>query len=354
MRLKVADQVSASIGSGLPGAQAQALTAALGWGPAGAPGDRYLVAAATLSLLAATAELVPVLVLVDDLHWMDRESAAALLFAARRLRRDAVAFLLAVRSGPRPPAPLEGLPVLALAGLTPAQAASMLPDRLTDPVAARLVERTRGNPLALSEVAGRLTPAQRLGAAPLPDPLPVGARLELMYEPLLAGLSAPAWRAVLLCAAGPAVPDPPGVGGRLSGRRPRRRGFGRPPHRRNARARRPWHAGPGAGSAGGRPRLARGPHCRLRRRRRGGRARRPAGLGATARPRRPLASEPLTSQETRVALLVAGGLSNCEVAAALFLSPKTVEHHLASVFRKRGFRSRTELARAFARAAEHG
>jgi DNA-binding NarL/FixJ family response regulator len=77
-----------------------------------------------------------------------------------------------------------------------------------------------------------------------------------------------------------------------------------------------------------------------------------AATGATARPRRPLASEPLTSQETRVALLMARGLSNREVAAALFLSPKTVEHHLASVFRKRGFRSRTELAAAFARAAE--
>ena len=75
-----------------------------------------------------------------------------------------------------------------------------------------------------------------------------------------------------------------------------------------------------------------------------------AATGATARPRRPLASEPLTSQETRVALLVARGLSNREVAAALFLSPKTVEHHLASVFRKRGFRSRTEVAAAFATA----
>jgi DNA-binding NarL/FixJ family response regulator len=77
-----------------------------------------------------------------------------------------------------------------------------------------------------------------------------------------------------------------------------------------------------------------------------------AATGATARPRRPLASEPLTSQETRVALLVARGLSNREVAAALFLSPKTIEHHLASVFRKRGFRSCTELAAASARAAE--
>jgi DNA-binding CsgD family transcriptional regulator len=58
----------------------------------------------------------------------------------------------------------------------------------------------------------------------------------------------------------------------------------------------------------------------------------------------------LTSQETRMALLVARGLSNREVAAALFLSPRTVEHHLASVFRKRGIRSRTEVAAAFAAA----
>jgi DNA-binding NarL/FixJ family response regulator len=188
--------------SDLPTAQAEALAAALGWGPAGAPGDRYLVAAATLSLLAAAAEQAPLLVLADDLHWVDRESAAALLFAARRLHRDAVAFLFAVRTGSGGVVPLAGLSVLSLAGLAPAEAAGLLPARLADPVAARLVERTRGNPLALSEVTRRLTPAQLVGAAPLPDPLPVGARLELVYQPVLAGLSAPAWRAVLLCAAG--------------------------------------------------------------------------------------------------------------------------------------------------------
>ena len=73
--------------------------------------------------------------------------------------------------------------------------------------------------------------------------------------------------------------------------------------------------------------------------------------GATARSRGPVREEPLTSQETRVALLVAKGQSNKEVAAALFLSPKTVEHHLGSVFRKRGYRSRAELAAPMARSA---
>ena len=62
--------------------------------------------------------------------------------------------------------------------------------------------------------------------------------------------------------------------------------------------------------------------------------------------------EALTSQETRVALLVAQGMTNREVAAALFLSPKTVEHHLGAVLRKRGLRSRTELARSFTGAAD--
>src|SRR5688572_26546176 len=48
-------------------------------------------------------------------------------------------------------------------------------------------------------------------------------------------------------------------------------------------------------------------------------------------------TEPLTSQETRIALHAAKGMSNKETAAALFLSPKTVEHHLGSVYRKGGF-----------------
>jgi DNA-binding NarL/FixJ family response regulator len=73
-----------------------------------------------------------------------------------------------------------------------------------------------------------------------------------------------------------------------------------------------------------------------------------AGTGETARPRRHTADEPLTSQETRVAILAGQGLTNREVAAALFVSPKTVEHHLSNVYRERGLRSRTELARAIA------
>jgi len=45
-------------------------------------------------------------------------------------------------------------------------------------------------------------------------------------------------------------------------------------------------------------------------------------------------------------------MSTKEIAAVLFLSPRTVEHHLSSVYRKRGVRSRAELASSFRPPAE--
>jgi AAA ATPase domain len=83
----------------VPGPQREALEAALGWS-AGAGGDPYLVAAGTLSLLAAAAGDRPLLVVVDDLQWVDRQSRVALTFAARRLAHDPVALLLARRPVP--------------------------------------------------------------------------------------------------------------------------------------------------------------------------------------------------------------------------------------------------------------
>jgi DNA-binding CsgD family transcriptional regulator len=61
--------------------------------------------------------------------------------------------------------------------------------------------------------------------------------------------------------------------------------------------------------------------------------------------RAPTTGNELTATERKVADLVAQGLPNREVAAALFITPKTVEFHLRNMFRKLGVRSRTELAR---------
>ena len=71
---------------------------------------------------------------------------------------------------------------------------------------------------------------------------------------------------------------------------------------------------------------------------------RAAGESAPRRGRRPL--DRLTPQELQVARLVARGDSNRDVAAALFLSPRTVEYHLHKVFRKLGVHARAELATA--------
>jgi DNA-binding NarL/FixJ family response regulator len=73
---------------------------------------------------------------------------------------------------------------------------------------------------------------------------------------------------------------------------------------------------------------------------------RAAGAAARSAPAR--AAEELTPHELRVAQLVAQGLTNREAAAALFVSAKTIEHHLRNVFRKLGVRRRTELARVMA------
>jgi DNA-binding CsgD family transcriptional regulator len=75
---------------------------------------------------------------------------------------------------------------------------------------------------------------------------------------------------------------------------------------------------------------------------------------AGARPRRDQLSGPdsLTAAESRVAEVAASGLSNRDIAAALFLSPKTVEMHLGRVYRKLGISSRAELPTGLGRALE--
>ncbi|WP_345347933.1 helix-turn-helix transcriptional regulator [Actinoallomurus liliacearum] len=180
----------------LPEPQRDALSTALGLS-AGSVGDRFLLGAGVLSLLAEAAAPNGLICVIDDLQWVDRASADALLFAARRLRTERIAMLFAVRGD----VPVKGVPLTVdVRGLPESAAAELLESRcgvLPAHVARELVTLTRANPLALGEIAAGLTPAQLAGREPLPDPLPGGARL---FGHRVAALSAPA-RLVALVAA---------------------------------------------------------------------------------------------------------------------------------------------------------
>jgi len=136
----------------LPPRQAAALKGALGLSP-GVESDRFLIGAATLSLLASLAEHAPVLLVIDDAQWIDESSLSAVLFAARRLFADALALVIATRPGTA----IE-LPTIDLRGLDPASAALVLERQAGGPLAPgtaeRIYEATLGNPLALVELAG--------------------------------------------------------------------------------------------------------------------------------------------------------------------------------------------------------
>jgi DNA-binding CsgD family transcriptional regulator len=70
-----------------------------------------------------------------------------------------------------------------------------------------------------------------------------------------------------------------------------------------------------------------------------------AATGATVRKRKPESTTELTAQENQVIALVRDGLSNPEIAARLFISPRTVEWHLSNIFNKLHITSRRQLTR---------
>jgi len=181
----------------IPAPQAAALEAALALRPAAAQ-DRFAVGAATLSLLAAYAEQVPVTVLVDDAQWLDGPSAAALLFAFRRMLADPIAVLIAVREGE--PSLLDGadLPVLRLGGLSLDEAALLAPG-LSPTAVRRLHQATAGNPLALRELAADAGDRD-LMLAPEDAPVMVSARISRAFL-LRASLLGPQARQALVLAA---------------------------------------------------------------------------------------------------------------------------------------------------------
>jgi DNA-binding CsgD family transcriptional regulator len=194
----------------------KALRVALGLSD-GSPADPLVVSNAALALLLQAAAARPVLVIVDDLPWVDRASAVVLGFVARRLAGSRVGFLAAYRSGEESFFERSGLPGYELEPLDETAAAALIADRfpaLAPRVCQRLLADAQGNPLALLELPVALSGPQRAGA--LPAVLPLSQRLQSLFASRVSGLPA-ATRELLLLAVLDGTGDLGVLGGAASG-----------------------------------------------------------------------------------------------------------------------------------------
>ncbi len=158
--------------------------------PAGEPPEPAAIGLGLLNVLRPAAERAPILVAIDDVHWLDQPSAAAIAFASRRLPDESVRLLLARRPGPagpleraRPTQPIE-VDALDLAAMR-----RMLASRLgyfpSRGMLRRLVELTEGNPLFALETGRSLRDhAGGVGAGDIPLPDTIEAALTARVERL--------------------------------------------------------------------------------------------------------------------------------------------------------------------------
>lgn len=192
----------------LPDPQCEALATAFGLS-SNPPPDRFVVGLAVLGLLSEAAADQPLVCVVDDAQWLDKTSALALAFVARRLLAESVGLVFAVRESREAPE-LGGLPELAVGGLGEDDARALLdsalPGPLDDRVRDRLVAESRGNPLALLEVPRGLSPSELAGGFGLPDVTPLPNLIEQSFLRRL-DLLPPDTRRLLLTAAAEPIGD---------------------------------------------------------------------------------------------------------------------------------------------------
>lgn len=183
----------------LPEPQRRALSQALAL-ESGLPGDQMATASAVLRLLTDQAETKTVVVVADDVQWLDQSTRQVLVFVARRIEADAVAMLLAQRGGLAEDLRTIGEPLLV--GPMPKEESRELL-RLTYPelstmVAGKVIERAAGLPLALIEIPTELSPGQRAAREPLPSKFPVGEFIENLYQVRLGRLDDASRMALLI------------------------------------------------------------------------------------------------------------------------------------------------------------
>jgi hypothetical protein len=187
---------------GISGAHRGALQVVLGLGQGCAP-TPLLVANAALAALEHTASRQPVVLIVDDLQWLDRASAVTLAFVARRADRGSVRFLGAARLR-SDFCDRSGLPQHHIFPLTEQAAGELVNTQfpnLTKRTHQQLLTQAQGNPLALLEL-GRVAVDKEHPptSEALPEVMPLNRRLRSLYAARIQRLPA-ATRGLMLLAA---------------------------------------------------------------------------------------------------------------------------------------------------------
>jgi DNA-binding CsgD family transcriptional regulator len=167
--------------------------------------DRFAAYAATLSLIGAVAAESPVLVVVDDAHWLDSPSREALAFCARRIGDEPVAILAATRERAPEAARLPGVGEVLVEPLGEAEAREVLASAtagspLAPQVAREVLAAAGGNPLALVELPRAMSEDERAGRVPLPRPLRAGEAIAGAYRRSVEALGAGARGGLLVVA----------------------------------------------------------------------------------------------------------------------------------------------------------
>jgi DNA-binding CsgD family transcriptional regulator len=172
----------------------------------GEPASALALGVAVLQLVSALAADRPVLVVLDDAHWLDEPTLDAIRFAVRRLDRESVAVLVAARTGA--PAQFDGAEVLDVGGIDGVSARTLLSSGgpVTLEVALACADACGGNPLALLEIGRHLTPAQRVGRDPLPAVMPIGDGLTQAFHARVVDLPPRTRQALLVVALAGSLP----------------------------------------------------------------------------------------------------------------------------------------------------
>lgn len=186
----------------LPDIQRDAIDAALGAASTAQP-ERFMIALAALNLIADAAAGQPVLLVVDDVQWLDRPTQEVLAFVARRIGADPVVMVAAARSGHDVPLTWAGLTELHVRQLDDDSARRLLSLHAGDLGAAdrqRILTEAQGNPLALIELPAALRSAAAEGLNLSWSSLPLTTRLEHAFAARLPDLPQSARDAALIAA----------------------------------------------------------------------------------------------------------------------------------------------------------